>query len=201
MDMKRFGMLLLVLAVCFGLAGCSMPTPPPQTAADGTPWSEDWETIGGALGVETPDAFTLLQNSDTLAQNGMAYAVWSMGEGEPFTTQEGEDTTLYDAQLFVLLSKNENAEKAAETLAEWMKIGEEMYVLASSEKESRGGQEFTVITYSYSSGENPYSAGASAFCTFANYTLSVEITCRGEAADDPKALLAGFLDHCHYAGE
>lgn len=201
MDMKRFGMLFLVLAVCLSLAGCSLPTPPPQTAADGTPWSEDWETIGGAVGVEAPEAFTLLQNTDTLTANQMAYAVWSMGEGEPYTTQDGEETMLYDAQLFVLLAKTESAEKAAETLAEWMGIGEEMYVLVSNTQEICGGQEFTVITYSYSSEDNPYSAGASAMGVFQNYAVSVEITCRGAAADDPHALLTDFLDHCHYAGE
>lgn len=198
--MKRFWSLLLVMAVCLGLAGCSMPTPPPQTAADGTPWSEDWETVGGAIGVETPQAFALLQNSDTIASNQMAYAAWSMGEGEPYTTQDGEETTLYDAQLYILLARTESAEKAAQTLEEWRKIGEEMYVLASDGKESHGGQEFTVITYSYASAENPYTAGASAFCVFQNYAVSVEITCRGAAADDPHALLADFLEHCHYAG-
>lgn len=201
MQMRRLKMVLLTLAVCAVLAGCSLPTPPPQTAADGTPWGEDWETVGGAMGVETPEAFTLLQNSDTLASNKMAYAAWSMGEGEPYTTQDGEEATLYDAQLYILLAKTESAEKAAETLAEWRKIGEEMYVLASSGQENYGGQEFTVITYTYSSAENPYTAGASAFCTFQNYAVSVEITCRGAAAKDPKSLLADFLEHCHYAGE
>lgn len=199
--MKRFGMLCLILAVCFGLTGCSMPTPPPQTAADGTPWSEEWVTVGGALGVETPEAFTLLQNSDTISANQMAYAVWSMGEGEPYTTQDGKDATLYDAQLYILLARTKSAENAQETLAEWMSIGEEMYVLASSAQERYDGREFTVITYSYSSEENPYSAGASAFCVFGNYCISVEITCRGDAADDPKALLTNFLEHLHYAGE
>lgn len=199
--MKRFGMLCLILAVCFGLTGCSMPTPPPQTAEDGTLWSEEWVTVGGALGVETPEAFTLLQNSDTISANQMAYAVWSMGEGEPYTTQDGKDATLYDAQLYILLARTKSLEKAQETLAEWMGIGEEMYVLASSAQERYGGREFTVITYSYSSEENPYSAGASAFCVFGNYCVSVEVTCRGDAADDPKALLTNFLEHLHYAGE
>ena len=199
--MKRFGVLCLFMAVCLGLAGCSVPTQPPQTAVDGTPWSEDWETVGGAIGVETPEAFTLLQNSDTIAANQMAYAAWSMCEEEPYTTKDDEETTLYDAHLYILLARTESSGKAAETLAEWMGIGEGMYVLESNTQERYGGQDFTVITYSYSSEENPYSAGASAFCTFANYAVSVEITCRGEAADDPKALLVEFLQHLHYAGE
>ena len=199
--MKRFGMLLLIMAVCFGLVACSIPTPPPQTAADGTPWSADWETVGGALGVETPDAFTLLQNNDTLTSNGMAYATWSMGEGEPYTTQDDKEATLYDAQLYILLARSESPEKAEETLTEWMGLGEEMYVLESSTQENYGGQEFTVLTYSYASAENPYSAGASALGVFFNYTISVEITCRSEAANDPKAILTDFLEHCQYAGE
>ncbi|MBD5102664.1 MAG: hypothetical protein HDT27_08245 [Subdoligranulum sp.] len=198
---KYFGMLLLGLAACLGLAGCSMPTPPPKTAADGTPWSEEWVTIGGALGVETPDDFTLLENADTMSSNMMAYAVWSLGEGEPFTTQDGENTTLYDAQLFILLGATESEEKAAETLAGWMEIGEGMYVLASGAQENYRGQDYTVITYTYASEETPYSAGASAFGTFRDYAVSIEITCRGEAANDPKALLAEFLDRLHYAGE
>ncbi len=199
--MKRIWCLLLAAAVCVGLAGCSLPTPPPQTTADGTPWGEDWVTVGGAVGVETPEPFALLENSDTIMNNQMAYATWSLGEGEPFTTEDGEEATLYDAQTFVLLAKTESPEKAAETLEEWADIAEELYNMESSAQESYGGQEFTVITYTYASADSPYRAGATAFGTFGSYAISVEIACRGAAADDPQGLLAGFLEHFHYAGE
>ncbi len=137
------------------------------------------------------------QRYDCIQPDGVCRVV----DGGGRATKDGEKATLYDAQLYVLLASCENEEKAEQTLAEWRTIGEEMYILASNEQEHYGGQEFTVITYSYSSEENPYTAGASAFCVFKNYAVSVEITCRGEAAGSPKTLLADFLEHCHYAGE
>lgn len=201
MLMKRLIVFLLAAAVCLGLAGCSMPTPPPAEAADGTPWNEDWVTVGGAVGVDAPEALTLLQNTDTISSNQMAYATWSMGEAEPYTTKNDEETEIYDAQLFVLLAKRESAEQARATMDEWQGMIGDMYDVAASDDVDLGGQEFHVITYTYLSQETPYTAGASAFALFGNYAMNVEITARGAAADDPRALLTEFLETFHYAGE
>lgn len=199
--MKRLIGFLLAVAICLGLAGCSAPTPPPDTAADGTPWNENWVTVGGAVGIEAPETLTLLQNTDTIVSNQMAYATWSMGEAEPYTTKDDEETEIYDAQFFVLLARRENSEQARATMDEWQGMIEEMYDLATSSDANIGGQEFRVITYTYLSQETPYTAGASAFALFGNYAMSVEVTARGDAADDPGALLADFLETFHYAGE
>ncbi len=199
--MKRLTEALFAAAVCLCLAGCSMPTPPPETAADGTPWGEDWVTVGGTVGVEESETLTLLQNSDTVASNQMAYATWSMGEAEPYTTADEKETEIYDAQFFVLLAKRENGEQARETLSEWQGLIGEMYTIISSGEERIGGQEFQTITYTYISQETPYTAGASAFGVFGNCALSVEVTARGDAAQDPAAILTDFLEKFHYAGE
>lgn len=194
--MKR-SCFILMLAACLCLAGCGQPVP--VEAADGSPWSGEWVTVGGVIGVETPERFTLRENNDVLSTRGMYYAAWSAGETEAYTNAEGEEAALYDAQFCLLLAGFDQAEKAEAAAAEWLELAGERYALEDTVQETRGGQEVTVITYTYTSEDNPYARGASAFGVYRNYAFSMELSCREDFDGDAHALLAQFLDGCHYA--
>ena len=196
--MKKAAVFLLIGAFCLGLAGCSGPKPPEQ-AADGTAWDESWVTVGSVIGVDTPAGMDPRENNDALAVNGMYYATWSIGEGEPYTNADGEEATLYDAQVFLLLGGYKSAEEAEDTLTQWMEMAGSQYEVGETAEETHNGQNFTIITYSFNSEANPYARGASAFVTYRNYALSVELTCRQDFEGDAARLLAQFLDACHYA--
>lgn len=196
--MKKAAVFLLTGALCLGLAGCSAP-PPPEKAADGLDWDENWVTIGETIGVDTPDGMEHRENNDALAANGMYYATWSIGEGEPYINADEEEATLYDAQVFLLLGGYKSAEEAENTRTQWREMAESRYEVGGTLEETHNGQDFTIITYSFDSEANPYARGASAFAVYRNYALSVELTCRQDFEGDAAQLLARFLDACHYA--
>lgn len=194
--MKRYFSAALA-ALCLCLAGCSQPVP--QRAADGAAWSESWVTVGNVIGVETPDQFTLRENSDAIAARGMYYATWSDGEAEPYTNEDGGEAQIYDAQIYLLLAGYDEAGKAEDAAAEWLDMASGQYAVETSAGETYNGQAFTVITYTYQSETNPYARGASAFGVYRNYAVSVELSCREGYGGSARELLEAFLQSCHYA--
>ncbi len=196
--MRRWTASLLAGALCLGLTGCGA-LPPPEQAADGLKWDDGWVTVGGVIGVDAPEGMEPRENNEALAADGMYYATWSIGEGEPYTNEDGDEVQLYDAQVYLLLSGHQSAQDAENDLAQWLDMAEVQYEIGSTEEEAHNGQEFTVITYRFDSEENPYARGASAFGTYRNYAVSVELTCREGFEGDAAQLLGRFLDNCHYA--
>ena len=196
--MKKTIRVLLAVALCMGLAGCASSSAP-ETAADGGPWDESWLTVGGVVGVDTLKGIDHRENNEALAVNGMYYATWSIGEGEPYTNADGEEATLYDAQVYLLLAGHRSGQEAENTLSQWMDLAQRQYTVSRTAEESHNGQDFTVITYSLNSETNPYARGVSAFGIYRDYAISVELTCREDFDGDPAQLLARFLDACHYA--
>lgn len=196
--MKKLMCFLLAGALCLGLTGCGTVLPP-EKAADGLDWDEDWVTVGGIVGVDTPEGMDPRENNEALAANGMYYATWSVGESEPYTNADGDEAQIYDAQVYLLLGGYKSAEEAESTLSQWKSMAELNYAVGGTSAQTHNGQEFTVITYTFGSEENPYARGASAFGVYRNYAVSVELTCREGFQGDAAQLLGGFLDSCHYA--
>lgn len=196
--MKKLMFFLLAGALCLGLTGCGTALPP-EKAADGLDWDEAWVTVGGIVGVDTPEGMDPRENNEALAANGMYYATWSVGESEPYTNADGDEAQLYDAQVYLLLGGYKSTEDAENTLSQWKSMAELNYAVGETSTQTHNGQEFTVITYTFESEENPYARGASAFGVYRNYAVSVELTCREGFQGDASQLLGGFLDSCHYA--
>ena len=121
-----------------------------------------------------------------------------MGEGEAYTNEDGEDATLYDAQLYVLLAGVSSAEEAEKSAEEWLELVDSRYTVDGRFEETCSGQPFTVLTYTYTSDTNPYQRGISAYGVYRNFAVSVELSCREGFAGDPSELLIEFLEHCHY---
>lgn len=195
--MKKAVVPLLAAALALTLAGCATPDPPAQ-AEDGTAWSEDWVTVGGVIGVDTPQGMTPQENNEALAANGMYYATWSMGESAPYVNADGEDALIYDAQAFLLLAGYTSEEEARQTAADWLELAKGQYQISETETRTYNGQEYTVITYDFASDTNPYARGASAFTVSRNFAVSVEFSCLETFDGDAPALLADFLENCHY---
>ena len=193
--MKKF--MLALLALCLCLTGCGQHIP--VQAADGASWDDEWVTVGGVMGVDTPDGVDHRAYNDTLGIRGMYYATWSIGEEAPFVTADDEEAVIYDAQFYLLLAGYDAAEKAEEALAEWKSMAASEYAIEETAEGTYNGQTFTVITYTFSSETNPYQRGASAFGIYRNYAVSVELSCMESFDGDAQAVLANFLEHCHYA--
>lgn len=196
--MKMWSTLLLAGIFFLGLVGCGAVLPP-EKAADGLDWDENWVTVGEIIGVDTPNGMDHRENNEALAANGMYYATWSIGEGEPYTNEEGEEAQVYDAQIYLLLGGYKSAEEAGNTLNQWKDMAALQYVIDQTTEEAHNGQGFTVITHSFDSDTNPYARGASAFGVYRNYAISVELACRKGYDGNAAQLLSQFLDSCHYA--
>ena len=78
--MKRRFLLIMICAALMCFSGCAAGMP--AEAVDGTPWSEDWITLGQTLGVEEPGHGLTLR--DNKAARQMYYASWSIGEAQPY---------------------------------------------------------------------------------------------------------------------
>lgn len=196
--MKKIISSLLAALLCLGLAACTEASPP-EKAADGADWSEDWVTISDIMGIDTPAEFILRDNKDALSASGMYYASWSIGEEASYidkTEEEEQEIIIYDAQLFLLLDGSSSAEGAQETETEWLALADRHYQIDTKETCAYNGQEFTVISWRFPSG--PYVKGASAFGIYGNYAVSAEFSCQEAFEGDPAEYLASFLENCHY---
>ncbi|MBQ9270247.1 MAG: hypothetical protein IJ206_12190 [Oscillospiraceae bacterium] len=189
---------ILALALCLILlSGCGHKL---SQAVDGTAWGENWTVLGTTLGVEEPkNGFVLSDNSAILAADDTYYATWTNGEPSPYVNAEGKDTDLYTAQIYLLLVGCKDAENAGIAIDEWMQREESTYIVSETTTETYNGQEYTVLHYDCGSATNPYSRGVSAFAVFENYAVSAELTCTEGFDGDVNALLAEFLNGCHYA--
>ena len=195
--MKMQCWMTLCLCGLLCLTGCGAPAP--DAAADGTAWDESWVTVGNVIGIETPTGMTFRENSDALSAKGMYYATWSIGEAVPTVNEDGEDAQVYDAQVYLLLAGYDSSAKAESAASEWLDMAYGQYTVDAEAAETCNGQEFTVIIYTYASETNPYAYGASAYGTYGNYAVSVELSCREDFDGNAQEILEDFLEHCHYA--
>lgn len=194
--MKRF--IPCLLALCLTLTGCSKSAP--ARAADGADWDEDWITLGNVLGVEAPgNGLVLRDNNDALSVSDMYLASWTIGEGAPYTNEDGDEVVLYPARLDVLVYGRRDEAAAREALEDWIARQGETYDVTASEEQAHNGQAYTVSMYTCKSNTNPYSRGVSAFGVYGSYAVSAELNCEDGFSGDEAAILSDFLDGCHYA--
>lgn len=195
--MKKF--ICCMAALCLLLSGCAKSAP--EKAADGTAWGENWTTLGGVLGVEEPGHdLELRDNKDALSVTDMYLASWTIGEGSPYTNEDGDEVTLYPARLDVLVYGRKDADAAQQALDDWTARQAETYDVTGSEEQTCNGQDYTVSAYTCKSETNPYSRGVSAFGVYKDYAVSAELNCLDSFTEDEAAILTDFLNVCHYAG-
>ena len=192
--------LLAILALAFGLTAMCGCAKYPSQAADGSPWDRNWTMLGAVLGVEEPgNGLVLLDNNTALAADDTYLATWASGEAIPYVNADGDDTVLYDAQIYLLLMGCRDQENAQKNVDSWTARTGETYAVTDTRTETFNGQEYTVLTYTCGSDTNPYSRGVSAFAVFQNYAVSVELNCLKEYTGDEAAILTAFLTGCHYS--
>lgn len=194
--MKRFTLCLLIL--CLALTACSKPAP--AKAADGADWDESWITLGNILGVAEPgNGLVLRDNNDALSVNDMYLASWTIGDGTPYTNEDGDEVVLYPARLDVLVYGRKDEAAARETLGDWTARQTEIYDVVGTEEQTHNGQDYAVSVYTCKSAANPYDRGVSAFGVYGDYAVSAELNCQDGFDGDEEAILMDFLDCCHYA--
>lgn len=188
-----------VLCLFLLLAGTSC-TAAPTVTQDGQDWSDEWITVGTTLGIEPPgNGLTLLDNKDALAGSNLYYAAWTAGDKTDYTNEDGETVDLYEAQLYLLLSDCEDEASAQDSVEQWKAMQMESYSVTDTQTITCAGQEFTLLIYDGTSGDNPYQFGVSAFGVYQNHAINAELTCQASFQGDALEILTQFLDGMHYA--
>lgn len=186
------------LLLCLLLAGCAKAAP--EQTVCGLAWDGSWTNIGNVLGVEEPGNGLVLQdNKDALSVADMYLASWTIGEGEPYVNEEGDEVVLYPARLDVLVYGRRDAAAARQTVEDWIARQAETYDVSGSGTVTACGQDYTDFFYTCASETNPYARGASAFGVYRDCAVSVELNCLDSFEEDAGAILTAFLNGCHYA--
>ena len=174
--MKRNWLCVVALALAAVLCtGCGVKDEnlksDPLVNADGT------APVGKTLVAPAPpEDFTLLDNKDILAANGLYYASWVNGEPQPYENSEGKTVDLYDAQLTLVVQEN----------------------ISDTQTLTAAGQEYTVIQFAYQDKSNPYAFGVAAFGQKGTSAIEWELSCQESYTGDALAVLTEFLNGCTY---
>lgn len=194
--MRRTAAMALLAALL--LTGCAAQSGP---SSEELGWEDDWTRVGTLLGVEPMEGFALNENKDALGPNGLYYATWTAGEGEAYTNADGEDSRLYDAQIYVLLQQFQDEAAARSELGSWQEREQSSYRSDEMETATYAGQSFELLPLLQGREGNPYSHGAAAFAVRDSWAICVELLCRDGYEGDAQALLGDFLAGFHYADE
>ena len=131
--MKRNWLCVAALALAAVLCtGCGVKDEnlksDPLVNADGT------APVGKTLVAPAPpEDFTLLDNKDILAANGLYYASWVNGEPQPYENSEGKTVDLYDAQLTLVVQENKTEEKATSAVSGWQELAQQNYDISDTQ--------------------------------------------------------------------
>lgn len=156
-------------------------------------------TLGSCLTIHDVDSsLVLLSNLDALAADGLYYASWVIGDAMPYENSDGDTVDLYDATLYLLLGEYKSAQTAQNNMETWLAAAKENYAVISEEELTCNGQTYSLITYSFTSEDNPYARGISAFSTYEENAVCVELTCQEQFEEDLYSIVTGFLECCTF---
>lgn len=192
--MKRIWIfaLLMVLALT-GCSGAGKELPPG--------WDESWVRVADYVGVEPLDGFTLNESNDLLSVSGLYYATWTAGEGQDFVNADGDEATVYDAQIYVLLEECRSAEAAKNAVGTWIAREKLSYETGETYEKSFNTQDFEILPLISGGESNPYTHGTAAFAVRDEWGISVELVCSDGFAGDSQEILEQFLAGLHYSEE
>jgi len=192
--MRRFW--IFVLTAALALTGCAGSGEDPHPD-----WDESWVRIAEYVGVEPLEGFTLNESNDALFMSGLYYATWTSGEGRDFVNSDGEEATVYDAQIYVLLEECRGPEAAEEAVGAWTAREKQSYETGETYTKSFGTQDFEILPLVSGSEGNPYPHGTAAFAVRNEWAISVEFVCSDLYEGDSQAVLEQFLAGFHYSEE
>ena len=191
-----------IILVCIVLANVIDFSHYPEKALDGAAWDRSWEMLGTVLGVETdPAGMTLDTNATILTGDDVAYATWVTGEERTVTGESGDEVTVHQAQVYLLLYGCGDADYARSNMNDFIARERETYDILAETEADVNGVTWQVMTYRVKSETNPYDRGAVAFTVFKNYVVSAELTCLADYPEDAAAQLSAFLAQVHFTAE
>lgn len=189
--------IVCILISCLTLSACGAKVP--EKTADGAQWDEDWTTIGAFLGVEPMEGWAVQRNEDVLAAEGTFYTSWTKGEAIPYTNENGDEVTTFDAQIHLVVQEFDVPGDAELTAALWQSLAKERYTDMEETTGEYAGQSFEIAAYPFPDGSGPDSRGASATGIRSSRAIRVDVAVLADSPEEAVDVLTDFLEHFHYA--
>ncbi len=193
--MKRnyFSFFSFLILFCIIMEGCTFSQPAQDPIDD-----SGNVAVGHSFIVKnTDERLSISEKKDALSADGLYYATWVSGNSEAYKNSEGDTVDLYDAQLYLLLNETKSGESAKHNMETWLAAARTNYAVTKKEETVNNGIHYTLLTYDCKSKESPYDRGISAFGTFGENAVCIELTCRADFEEDLEDMLTGFLDNCY----
>ena len=182
----------LILVLSLLMAGCGSHEPQ-------TNWEENWTVIAPFLAAEPMEGFAFGESDDILGISGVYYAAWTNGEERSFTNAEGEDTVIFDAQIYVVALECRTEEEAQQNIAAWKAREKQNYQVSEELGITINNRNYTMLTMTSGNEGNPYGFGAAAFTVSGTNAICVELVCSDSFAGNPQVALEAFLNGLHFS--
>lgn len=188
MNRWRTGLIVL-LCLCL-LTGCGIQYP--LTEEDGS------VVLSPQLRISQPNyPVSLGEYQDTLADMGIYYATWTMGEGETITDEEGKESTRHPVQIYVLIQQCETEQEAAQQPEQWQMLLGERQEISHTDLQTVEEQTYLLASYAFAEAET-FACGISAYTSVGTYAVAVEAVCLEDDSGELLDILTDFLACMHY---
>lgn len=188
--MRKYISFILIL--CLLLTGCSAGESSIQLPAD-------WTAIAPFLAAEPVEGYAFGESADTLGLGGVYYATWTRGEAREYTNAQGEETVIFDSQIYLVAQESRTESDAQTALAQWMAREKQSYTCGEETPLTVNGREYILLPLLSGSETNPYGFGYAAFTTHGTNAICVELVCSETFTDDAYAAMEQFLSCLHYS--
>ena len=188
--MKKYISILILL--CLLLTGCGNSERPSQ-------WADGWTEIAPFLAAEPMDGYTFQESADVFGLGGVYYATWTSGDPRDYTNAQGEETVIFDSQIYVIAQEFRSESEANTALAQWKAREQQSYECGEAYSLNVNGMDFTILPLLSGSETNPYGFGCAAFIIHGTNAICVELVCTDTFTADPQTALELFLSSLHFS--
>ena len=188
--MKR--VFIMIFTLLLFLSGCGGSAP----QAD---WDESWTVIAPFLAAQPMEDFTFGESADTLGLGGVYYATWTNGDARDFINTEGQETVIFNSQIYVVAQECRSEEEAQRSIAAWKAREYQNYQVSEEFGITLNDRDYIMLTMISGSEGNPYGFGAAAFTVCGTNAICVELVCSDTFTGSPQAALEEFIGGLHFS--
>lgn len=188
----KLKILSLILTVSLLLCGCGSESLP----AD---WDKSWTVISPFLAAEPMEGFTFGESDDILGLSGVYYATWTNGDARPFTNADGEETVIFNSQIYVVAQECRTEADAQQNIAAWKAREKQNYQVLEEFGITLNDRDYMILTMISGSEGNPYGFGCAAFTVSGTNAVCIELVCSDTFTGEPQLVLEEFLSGLHFS--
>ena len=189
--MKRKVFTLIMVLVLL-LTGCG-------SNARQANWDEDWTVIAPFLAAEPMEGFAFGESDDVMGIGGVYYATWTNGDARSFTNAEGEETVIFNSQIYVVIQECRSEEEAQQNIAAWKVREKQNYQVSEEFGINLNDHDYTILTMISGNEGNPYGFGMAAFTVSGTNAICVELVCSDTFTGNHQVVLEEFISGLHFS--